>query len=222
MCRTTVLVLLLLCFFSTRAQEPDYMYEFGVGGGLSWVYGDINKSKALYKPGGAISILARYNANPRWAFVADISTFGIKGDCKDFDDVFPESHPRSFDNRAWMLSIRPEIHFWNYGWVNDYREKKHLVPFLTSGIGGGFSSGDGDTGALFALQVGAGAKWKLSPRVNAQLTCLFCRTFGDKADGITDPYALGSNTWANSDWIGSLVLSMTFDFKERCMSCNKE
>ena len=222
MSRLAAVVVLCFTLLGVKAQEPEYMFEIGAGGGMSWAYGDINKCKAVYKPSVAADVILRYNANPRWAFESDITTYGIKGDCRDFDDVFPESHPQTFDNRVWLLSVRPEFHFWNYGWTNDYREKKHFVPFLTTGIGGGFSTGDGDTGALFALHVGTGAKWKMSPRMNAQLTCLFTRTFGDKADGISDPYAVGSNAWANSDWIGSLVLSITFDFKERCLSCNKE
>ena len=222
MYRTTTLILLLLCFFRTKAQESDYIYEFGIGGGMSWAYGDINKSKAIYKPGGFISILVRYNANPRWAFATDLSTLQIKGDCKDFEDSFPEGFRQSFDNRLWQLSFRPEFHFWNYGWVNDYREKKHFVPFITTGLGGAFSCGDGDTGAAFCIPFGIGLKWKISPRVNTQLSCLFTRTFGDNADGIKDPYDCGSNAFANSDWIGSLVLSITFDFKQRCENCNKE
>ena len=220
--RASTLILLLLCYFSTKAQKPDYLYEFGIGGGMSWTYGDINKSKAIYKPGGAISILVRYNVNPRWAFATDLSMLQIKGDCKDFEDFFPEGFRQSFDNRLWQLSFRPEFHFWNYGWVNDYREKKHLVPFITVGLGGALSSGDGDTGATFCMPFGIGLKWKFSPRVNTQLSCLFTRTFGDNADGIKDPYECSSNAFGNSDWIGSLVLSITFDFKQRCENCNKE
>lgn len=189
---------------------------------MSWAYGDINKNKAFYNPAMAGSLLVRYNANPRWSFVTDISTYGIKGDSKDFDNAFPNDSHYKFDNRVWQLSFRPEFHFWNYGWANDYREKKHLAPFLTAGIGGGYSNGDGQTGALLCLPIGGGAKWKMTPRLNAQLTCLFTRTFGDKADGLKDPYNVGSNAFANSDWIGSIVLSITFDFKERCFDCNKE
>lgn len=217
-----VIFLLALSLNGLKAQESEYMFEVGFGGGMSWAYGDINKNKAFYNPAMAGSLLVRYNANPRWSFVTDISTYGIKGDSKDFDNAFPNDSHYKFDNRVWQLSFRPEFHFWNYGWANDYREKKHLAPFLTAGIGGGYSNGDGQTGALLCLPIGGGAKWKMTPRLNAQLTCLFTRTFGDKVDGLKDPYNVGSNAFANSDWIGSIVLSITFDFKERCFDCNKE
>lgn len=204
------------------AQDAEYMYEIGFGGGMSWVYGDVNKEKVLYNPALAGDIVFRYNANPRWAFVADLATYGIKGDSKDFDNAYPNDATHSFDNCLWNLAIRPEFHFWNYGWSNDYREKKHIVPFLTAGAGVGFANGDGDTGAIISLPIGAGVKWKIAPRWNAQLTCLFTRTFGDSADGIKDPYGVGTSVLANSDWIGSLVLNLTFDFKERCVECHNK
>lgn len=205
-----------------KAQDIDYMFEIGAGGGISWNYGDVNRSKVIYKPSADADIVFRYNANPRWAFVGDISSCGLKGESKDFDNVFPNNAQYSYSNRFWQIAFRPEFHFWNYGWANDYRERKHFVPFLTAGAGFGFSTGDGDTGAAFCIPLGAGLKYKIAPRLNAQLTCLFTRTFGDNIDGIKDPYGVGSNAIANSDWIGSVVLTLTFDFKERCIECHNQ
>ena len=220
--RLAAILFMLSSLCLANAQEAEFIYEVGFGGGMSWAYGDVNRSKVMYNPAFAGDLLIRYNANPRWSVVADLSTYGLKGDSRDFDNAFPGDGQLSFDNRLWQLAIRPEFSFWNYGWKNDYREKKHLAPFITAGAGIGFASGDGDTGAVLCIPIGAGAKWKLSPRANAQVTCLFTRTFGDSADGIKDPYMVGSSGFANSDWIGSIVFSITFDFKERCVNCNKE
>lgn len=220
--RLAAILFMLSSLCLANAQEAEFIYEVGFGGGMSWAYGDVNRSKVMYNPAFAGDLLFRYNANPRWSVVADLSTYGLKGDSRDFDNAFPQDAHLSFDNRLWQLAIRPEFSFWNYGWANDYREKKHLAPFITAGAGIGLASGDGDTGTVLCIPVGAGAKWKLSPRANAQVTCLFTRTFGDSADGIKDPYMVGSSGFANSDWFGSIVFSITFDFKERCVNCNKE
>lgn len=217
--RFAVILFLVSVVLGMKAQVTEYMLEVGAGGGMSWAYGDINRSKAVYNPAVAGDLLLRYNANPRWSFVAVLSSYGLKGDSRDFDNVFPNGQQLSFDNRLWQLAIRPEFHFWNYGWENDFREKKRLAPFITAGVGFGVANGDGDTGATLNIPVGVGVKWKIAPRWNAQLTCLMTRTFGDGADGIKDPYGLDSSTIANSDWIGSIVLSITFDFKERCLDC---
>lgn len=216
------LLFIILSVSGIKAQEVEYMFEIGGGVGLSWAYGDINKTKAFYNPGFAGELLFRYNLNPRWAFASGITSYGINGDSKDFDNKFPGDAHLKFSNRVWQLSFRPEFHFWNYGWANDYRAKKHIAPFLTMGAGLGFSSGDGDTGFVLSIPIGGGVKWKMTQRTNAQLTCLFSRTFGDLADGIRDPYGIDSSDFFKSDWIGSLVLSITFDFKERCIECNKK
>ncbi|MCF0179424.1 MAG: outer membrane beta-barrel protein [Bacteroidales bacterium] len=209
-------------FSIAKAQETEYMFEIGAGAGISWAYGDINKTKAFYSPAFAGEAIFRYNLNPRWAFAASILSEGVKGDSKDFDNKFPGNAHLKFNNRVWQLSFRPEFNFWNYGWVNDYRAKKHVAPFLTLGAGLGFSTGDGETGFVFSIPIGGGVKWKMTQRTNAQLTCLFSRTFGDKADGIRDPYGIDSSDFLKSDWIGTLLFSVTFDFKERCEDCNKK
>ena len=216
-------ILLLACMASVvKAQEPEYMLEIGAGGGMSWAYGDVNRSKLLYKPQAAYDLFLRYNANPRWSYVTEVASFGLKGDSRDFSNAFPGNGQYQFDNRLWQISFRPEFNFWNYGWANDYREKKRLAPFITTGFGIGFSSGDGETGVVMSIPFGIGTRWKMTQRLNAQLTCLFTRTLGDLADGINDPYRVESSALANSDWIGSLILSITFDFKERCFDCNKQ
>lgn len=220
--RLATIIILAFSLLGLRAQEKEFMYEIGLGGGASWAYGDINKSKVVYNPSFDGSLFFRYNANPRWAFVADMSMMGIKGDSNDFDNVFPNGQHLEFDNSLWQMSIRPEFHFWNFGWENDYRERKHLVPFLTAGLGFGLASGNEEAGPYLSFPVGAGLKWKMAKRWNFSLTCLFTRTLGDIADGISDPYNLNSNNTFNSDWIGSLVLGISFDFMERCINCNKE
>lgn len=220
------LVSILVCtflFFCVKAQEPEYMFEIGAGLGSSWSYNDVNRTKLISQPTFASSLLFRYNANPRWALVAEVASMGVKGDSRKHDNAFFDGSQKTFDNRLWQVAFRPEFHFQNYGWTNDYREKKRIVPFLTAGIGYGYSTGDGHTGSTFDMPFGLGAKWKLSQRLNAQLTCLFTRTFGDVVDGIKDPYNMNSSCISNSDWVGSLVLSLTFDFKERCVQClNKD
>lgn len=175
-------IFLLICAFllsgagKALAQEEDYLYELGVGGGMSVAYGDINKSKPLYNPAWAADLVFRYNHSLRWAFVADISSYGLKGDSQDFENHYPNGQTISFDNRFWHLGLRPEFNFWNYGWSNDFREKKRLVPFLTMGLGVGFTSDSGESAWTMSIPMGAGIKFKLARRLNLQMTCLFTKT----------------------------------------------
>lgn len=215
-----------LAFCRTLAQEKEYMYEIGPGFGASWAYGDVNRSSALYDPQVAYEVLFRYNTNLRWAFALDFSANGLSADSKDFDNVIPGGGQWSFDRRYWQLGIRPEFNFWNYGWGSDYREKHRLAPFLTAGIGFGWatgeSSGNDRTSATLAIPIGLGMKWKMAPRWDMLLTCLWTKTLADGIDGITDPLEMGTTAPVNTDWIGSVMLSVTFSFKERCEKCHNQ
>lgn len=220
--RLAALVLLLLSFLMTRAQEKEYLYEIGGGVGASWGYGDVNPSKVLYSPSASFSLLYRYNLNLRWAFAAELQSAGLAGDTRDFSYATPDG-PYDYSLRFWQLGIRPEIHFWNYGWGSDYREKKRYTPFLTLGLSGGIISGL-DDGSEFTLGIpmGVGYKLKMAQRWNAQLTALFTKTFSDRLDGRADPEGIVTSGLAGNDWLASITLSVTFDFKERCIECHNQ
>lgn len=202
------------------------MYEIGVGGGMSWAYGDLNRTSLMYDPEGAAQLAFRYNFNLRWAMAIDMTHARLKGDSRDFDNAFPDGRLYSFSRRYTQVAFRPEFSYWNYGWGADYREKHRLAPFLTMGIGFGWasgeSSGDDRTAYMLSVPIGAGLKWKMAPRWDMQLTCLWSKVLGDQMDGIVDPYQTGSKVPMNTDWTGSAVMSITFSFGERCLECHNQ
>lgn len=218
-----LLVLLLLCYAPlAQAQEKEYMYEIGGGLGTSWSYGDVNPSSALYNPSLSFDILYRYNLNLRWALAVEYQNSGLKGDTRDFDYAFPDG-PYDYSRRYQQLMVRPEIHFWNYGWGSDYREKKPYSPFLTAGVSAGVVTGDGqDADFVLGVPLGVGYKLKLAKRWNAQITALFTKTFSDQLDGKTDPEGIKTDALIGNDWTAALHLSITFDFKERCVECHNQ
>lgn len=222
MMRRFCFCLLAAVGLSGVAMAQDYLYELGVGTGMSMAYGDVNKSKPIYNPSLAGDLLFRYNYNLRWSLTADLASYGLKGDSRDFGNHFPDNAVHRFDSRYWQLGIRPEFNFRNFGWGNDFREKKRLVPFLTAGVGFGFSAGTDNNVFAVSIPLGAGMKWKMAPRWNMQFTCLFTKVFSDGIDGIDDPMGIASGAMKNTDWIGSLMLSVTFDFGTRCITCHND
>jgi hypothetical protein len=215
-----LITLMTLTATQSRAFAQDYLYEFGVSGGMSVTYGDLNKSKLFYKPGFAGSAQFRYNHNLRWAFAASLDSYGLKGDSWDFDNHYPSDTHYWFDCRLWQLTLRPEFSFRNYGWGNDFREKQRLVPFVTAGIGLGLTSSNNKF--VFFIPVGAGFKWKVAPRWNVQATWLFTKTFSDATDGIDDPYGIESGAMKNTDWVGTLSVGISYSFGLRCVTCNSD
>jgi len=205
-----------------QAQEKEYMYEIGGGAGASWGYGDVNASSAIYSPSLSFDILYRYNINLRWALAVEYLNSGLRGDTRDFDYAFPDG-PYDYNIRYQQLALRPEIHFWNYGWGSDYREKKRYTPFLTAGFSAGVVTGDNqDADFVVGIPMGLGYKLKLAKRWNAQITALFTKTFSDMLDGKADPEGIKTSALMGNDWSAAIHLSITFDFKERCVECHNQ
>lgn len=227
--RTLILILVwATChgFCRLSAQEAEYLYEIGPGVGMSWTYGDVNRSSAIYDPQAAWNLTWRYNPNLRWALAVDFDLHHVKGDSRDFDYVTLGGQTWSFDRKCWQVVMRPEFSFWNYGWGSDYREKHRIAPFLTTGIGfgqaSGSSTGSSERSSILTWPIGAGIKWKMAPRWDMQLTGIWSKCFGDDLDGFVDPYRMGTSSPINTDWIGQLMLSITFSFKERCFECHNQ
>lgn len=215
----------LLSFLSNAtiasAQEDEYLYEVGASGGMSWGYGDVNAASAVYSPSLSYSILGRYNINLRWALAAELSSSGISGNTADFDYAFACGDYK-FDRRFWQMAVLPEFHFWNYGIGIDYREKKRYTPFLTAGLTAGMVTGDGNSDFTWGIPLGAGFKFKIRPRLNAHVTVLMTKTFGDKLDGLTDPEGIKTNALMGNDWLASIRIGLTFDFLQRCKECRNQ
>lgn len=221
----TILTTLLLYWCSvqhiTAQDENEYIYEVGASAGMSWGYGDVNATSAIYSPSISHSLIGRYNINLRWSLTAELSGSGISGNTADFDYAFP-SGDYQFSRHVWQLAILPEFHFWNYGLGVDYREKKRYTPYLTAGLSTGLVTGDGNTDFCWGIPMGAGFKVRISPRLNAHITMLMTKTFGDKLDGLSDPEKIKSNALMGNDWLASIRIGLTVNFLQRCVECRNQ
>jgi hypothetical protein len=106
-------VLLISCFAIMAnlmpAKSQNYLYETGVGVGVSSGYGDLNQSRFFYRPEMAFSAHLRYLYNVRWAFSAEFLSAGLTGDSSDFDNQFPMQAHYQYDSRLWQLGMNAEF-----------------------------------------------------------------------------------------------------------------
>ena len=73
------------------------------------------------------------------------------------------------------------------------------------------------------IPMGVGVKYKLKPRLNVGCEFSMRKTLGDGLEGkemLKDPYGITSSALKNKDWYSFLLLSVTWDFGERCRTCN--
>ncbi len=215
-----LVVIVLVCGLGwPTLKAQDYLYEVGLGMGLSSAYGDINSGRLFYKPGFQMNGHFRYQYNLRWSFVGEFSTAGLRGDSKDFDNVFPDNAHLYFRSRLWQLVGRTEFNFFNYGIGPSYKDIKAFTPFISLGVGLGAVSGDGNGQFSFSIPIGVGLKYRLTQRWGLDVRLDFAKMFTDNSDGVNDPYGIVSNSAKNTDWYSTLQIGVSYQFGRRKVDC---
>ena len=223
--RITVISLATLYILSEalnlRAQE-DYRFEIGGGAGFTGYLGDANTSFLYKHPSWDAEILFRYLANPRWNFKTDFHIGALSGNSSDMTNVFPTGNIYKFSTVFYELSELAEFNFFNYGIGETYLHLKRFTPYITAGIGVTAWKVSKETGAAFTLPLGVGFRYKPSRRVNFGLTFLMKKTFTDRLDGkdLQDPMGIKSSFMKNTDWYSTLTFTVSYEFSERCATCN--
>jgi hypothetical protein len=155
---------------------------------------------------------------------ATLSYGQLKGSTSGMETWYPEYQGQSysFSNPLVDLSLRYEYNFWPYGTGRDYRGAKPLTPFIFGGLGGTYTN---TTGTVLAtnLQLGAGVKYKVAPRLNIGVEWGIHFTTSDKLDGVEDPYRIVSTgAFKNKDCYSAFQLTFTYSFLAKCRTCHNE
>ena len=218
----SVALALLATFLPTKTMaQEDYRFDIGAGLGMTGYLGDANTANLWSEPGWDFEALFRYIANPRWAFKTNFYAGNLRGDSSKMTNVFPGGETFSFSTTFYELGEMVEFNFFNYGMGETYRKLKRISPYIAAGIGMTVWSIDGKTGAAFNIPLGVGLKYKLSQRWNIGFEFLMKKTFSDRLDGeqLKDPYGIKSSFMKNTDWYSTLMVSISYEFGERCKNC---
>ena len=251
-CLTVLALSFLIChltFSRAAAQdEPEYRMEAGGGLGLTAYQGDFNGSP-LKGMQPMLAAVAKFKMNPRMALAAQLGFSSLKGSSREVETWYPELHdnPVDFKTSITDFSLRYEYNFWPFGTGKEYLGAKPLTPFIALGAGLCFTGkpkltqafepttptegGTDDRQAVVAhsgtmaaaLLVGAGVKYKLRDRLNLTAEWVMHFTGSDKLDGMKDLYGIkSSGMFKNTDCYSTLQISLTYDFWERCKTCNND
>ncbi|MCI9608163.1 MAG: porin family protein [Muribaculaceae bacterium] len=217
----TTAVLLPVCAYS---QEARYKWDIGVGAGMSGYIGDANSGFPFRHPGAAAQLFARYNFDSRWALRAQAGLSSLSGNTADMDNVLPDAAQYSFKSTLYDLSVRGEFNFFPYGIGETYKRLRRWTPVLSIGLGAVMSSVDGKNFTAMEIPLGLGVKYKASPRLNLAIEWTMTKALGDHLDGenLSDLYKIKSSFLKNTDWYSTICVSVTYDFGERCVVCNRK
>lgn len=209
---------------SARAQEARYKWDVGVAAGMSGYIGDANSGFPFRHPGAAAALLGRYNFNTRIALRAQLGMQSISGNTADVDNVLPGGMQYDFKTSVIDFGVRGEFNFFPYGIGETYKRLRRCTPYASLGIGMAVGGSKGDRTVAFAIPMGVGVKYKLSERVNLGAEWSFIKTFSDRIDSkeLSDLYQIKSSFIKNNDWLSTLAVSVTYEFGERCVVCNRK
>ena len=220
-----MLMVLLPAARMSAQDDPQYRMELGAGVGTVSYEGDFN-GNVLKNMQPMFSALWRYNFDP-YKDLRLSATYGkLKGSSKDVDTYYPDyaTEEYSFNRNLLDVSLVFEYNFWPYGTGRDYRGAKRLTPYIYGGIGATSASGGGSKSVFTAnVPIGLGVKYKLNERMNLGLDWGIHFSLSDELDGVKDPYQVkSSGMFKNTDCYSMLQLTLTYSFKAKCRTCNKE
>ena len=220
-----MLMVLLPAARMSAQDDPQYRMEIGAGVGTVSYEGDFN-GNVLKTMQPMFSALWRYNFDP-YKDLRLSATYGkLKGSSKDVDTYYPDyaTEEYSFNRNLLDVSLVFEYNFWPYGTGRDYRGAKRLTPYIYGGIGATSASGGGSKSVFTAnVPIGLGVKYKLNERMNLGLDWGIHFSLSDELDGVKDPYQVkSSGMFKNTDCYSMLQLTLTYSFKAKCRTCNKE
>ena len=213
--RVVVIVCALMIFALSNAQRK---VDLGVFSGGSYYLGDINQSRQLYAPSIAIGGFYRYNMNPRYSIRGNIYYCGLKGDARDFNNVFQDSIRKSrFEARILDVALQFEFNFLPY----DTRGKKwDYSPYVAGGIGFSFISSTSSLTYKIVLPIGVGLKVNVAKKLSAGMEWGFRKTFYDGLDGLENWNDPGyPSRFHNYDWYsftGIFVTYKIFHYRDDC------
>lgn len=208
-----------------RAQDdPQYLMEIGAGVGTLTYEGDFNGNPFAHMQPEA-SIVGRYNFDPYKALKISLSAGKLKGSSANVGTYYPAyaENPYRFNRTMADASLVFEYNFWPYGTGRDYRGARRLVPYVQGGLGATFVKGDGKNVFTANVPLGIGVKYKVGERLNIGLDWAIHFSLSDELDGVRDPYGIkSSGIFKNTDCYSMLQATVTYSFKAKCRTCNKE
>jgi hypothetical protein len=219
-------IVMMFCCLPAAAQDDGYLLEIGVGGGGSFYMGDAN-TRLYDNTNGVISVMARYNVNPRFSLKADLAAAGISGSTANSYGVLPVDELK-FSRTVYDLGFQMEWGFCGYG-MEGWADCHRLAPYGLLGVGVTFAPKPASNDFAANFPIGLGLRYKLSERVNIGLEWTMRFSTSDRLDvtqtdgsSLADPFMIKGKGIKNKDSYSFTLLYVTFDIFKRPCNCNDE
>ena len=206
-------------FISSNAQRNS---DYGIFGGVSSYFGDINPGKLMYSPRPAAGAIYRYNFHPRQAIRANIFYGGIRGDDRDFSNNFQTARDSSFSGNVGELAVQFEFNFLPYttqGRLWDFS------PYFAAGAGivsinTATAANTRITSFQPVIPFSIGFKVNIYKNMGLEAEYGFRKTFYDNFDGLKDMVTQEDQSRIhNNDWYSFAGIVLTWKIYNRLAGC---
>ncbi|MDR2962913.1 MAG: DUF6089 family protein [Bacteroidales bacterium] len=222
-----VMAIMLLLSYCAHAQLVQN-HALGFLVGTSQYNGDVNMTKAYYKPHFSLSLLYKMRLNNHYVARFSLSYIELKGFDQDFNNAYQQSRRYSFsDNNIYEGAALMEFNFLEFAYAEKkYRSEKRerfFSPYVVAGIAL-FYADQSEINDIFAIPMGVGLKYRVSPRVELNVEWVFRKTFTDNLDLLNTSvpyYDLYKQAWfrQTKDWYSTLGVTAVFVFKKKPENC---
>jgi len=217
------MLLLMPCAYSQLIEN----HALGFLVGTSQYNGDVNMTKAYYRPFPAASLLYKMYFNHHYVTRFSVTYGELQGRDSDFPNQYQQNRKYSFGhNRVYEGAAQVEFNFLEFAFADKrYREKreKFFSPYVVGGIALFFAD-QLNFSDIFAIPMGVGLKYRVSGRVELNVEWAFRKTFTDNLDVLNTSvpdYDLYKQVWfkETNDWYSILGFSVLFALKQKQSSC---
>jgi opacity protein-like surface antigen len=212
--RSLVFVFLFISVASFAQKRSDV----GIFAGTSYYLGDINPSRQFYSPSFAVGGLFRQSLNRREVLRANLFYGSVKGNDKDFSNLYQQSRGKIFSASMVDASLLFEFNFFP---VVFQPRKTTFSPYTFAGLGYEIIlSSSNNTKSHFSVPFGTGLKYVVNEKLTMGVEWSFRKTFMDGIDGVTNPgeekYQSAIN---NKDWYSFAGIFITFRLFDKTGNC---
>jgi hypothetical protein len=209
-------IISIISFTKISAQKK--YFDFGLTGGASYYWGDINPDKQFYRPSPAFGVFGRYNINNRQAFRLSVSYLQIQGKDSDSDNLYQQLRNASFS--ASFIEVAPTYEFHFLPYIID-KKARGFSPYIYGGIAYIFYlSSESTNGSKLTVPFGAGIKYSLSKKVGVGVEWGLRKTFNDYMDGVLNPGEEETKpVLINNDWYSYAGFFISFRLNDNSGDC---
>jgi len=212
-----VVILYQTAFSQNRGQD------FGLFVGTSQYNGDVNMEKAYNNPHWTASLWYKRVYNERYSLRFAITYGELQSSDTDFLNEYQQNREYYFeDHNLYEFSSVVEFNFFE---ITEDIDENNFSPYLVGGVAVFSAIGVDKWYQAFSLPIGAGLKFRLSPRIELDVEWVFRKTSTDNLDNLAQYQKYGLKRFKQQsftetkDWYSLLGATFVISFMNTKSPC---